>query len=444
MAVPLAEELLALQWPAQTALRILFTGGDRLHRYPSPELPFTLVNQYGPTECTVVATETSVSSGGDGERAPSIGRPIANVQVYVLDRHLQPVPIGVPGELHIGGVGVARGYHRRPELTREKFIANPWSTNPDDRLYKTGDLVRYLPTGDLEFLGRNDEQVKLRGFRIELGEIEAVLGQHPAVRETVVLAREDVAGDKRLVAYVVAHQGQQPTPASSELRHFLQAKLPDYMIPTSFVLLEAMPQTPNGKVDRYALPVPDRTWSAVSADYVPPSTPIEKALATIWADVLRVERVGIHDNFFGLGGDSILSIQVVARANQAGLGLTPKQLFQHQTIAELAAMTNTAPTVQSEQGLVVGPVPLTPIQHWFFEQSIREPHHYNQAMLLEVRQAVNSALFGTGRTPPTCASRCTPSAICADGVRLAAVRCRPRCDSPLHYGKSIGATGSRA
>jgi amino acid adenylation domain-containing protein/non-ribosomal peptide synthase protein (TIGR01720 family) len=366
-------------------------------------------NLYGPTECTVDATVASVRMSFV---KPIIGRPIANTHIYILDRHLQPVPIGVPGELHIGGAGLARGYLNRPDLTEEKFIPNPFAplgrdecsalsdrlkdsstqhstlnsqhffNEPGTHLYKTGDLARYIPDGNIEFLGRIDNQVKIRGFRIELGEIETVLAQHSNVRQVVVIARQDQPGHKRLVAYVVSNQEQ--IPAADELRRFLKEKLPDYMMPAAFVMLEALPLTPNGKVDHRALPAPDKSQRSVEEGFVAPRTSTEEVLAAIWAEVLGLEHIGINDNFFELGGDSILSIQIVARANQAGLQLTPKQLFQHQTIAELTAVAGMILPVQVEQGLVTGLVPLTPIQHWFFEQNLPEPHHFNQSVLLEV------------------------------------------------------------
>jgi non-ribosomal peptide synthase protein (TIGR01720 family) len=293
--------------------------------------------------------------------------------------------MGIPSELLIGGAGLARGYINHPELTAERFIPCPFSTVPGARVYKTGDWIRYLPEGNLEFIGRHDQQVKIRGYRIELEDIEAALLQHPAVRETVVLAQEDVRrGDKYLVAYLVTNQ--ESTPASHTLRSFLQQKLPTYMIPSAFMVLEALPRTPNGKLDCQALPMPDTTSFPGEAPFVAPRTPVESTLAGIWDDVLGLERVGVHDNFFELGGDSILCMQIVARANRAGLRLTPKYLFQHQTIAELSAVADSLPAIQAEQGLVTGPVPFTPIQHWFFEQELPDPHHWNQAMLLEVRQ----------------------------------------------------------
>ena len=236
LPTPLAEMVLPLEWPEAPALRILLTGGDKLHHYPSASVPFKLINNYGPTENTVVTTSGLVASEGR-EATPPIGRPITNTQVYLLDRQLQPVPLGVPGELYIGGASLARGYLQRPELTPEKFIPHPFSELPGERLYRTGDLARYRPDGNIEFLGRLDHQVKVRGFRIELGEIEAVLGGHPGVREVVVLAREDSPGEKRLVAYVVGQE--EPAPSGSELRGFLRERLPEYMVPGAFVGLPA-------------------------------------------------------------------------------------------------------------------------------------------------------------------------------------------------------------
>jgi non-ribosomal peptide synthase protein (TIGR01720 family) len=277
-------------------------------------------------------------------------------------------------------VGLARGYLGRPELTAERFIPHPFSQHPGARLYRTGDLARYFPDGNLEFLGRVDHQVKVRGFRIELGEIEAALGSHPGVQEACVEVREDLPGEKRLVAYYVG--AGQAVMEPEALRRYLQAQLPEYMVPSTFVRLVALPLTPNGKVDRKALPAPE--GRGVEEGYVAPHTPTEELLAGIWAEVLHQERVGRHDNFFALGGDSILSIQIVARAQHAGLQLTPKQLFQYQSIAELAAVIGVGPGLEAEQGVVSGEVPLTPIQGWFFEQYLPEVHHFNQAVLLEV------------------------------------------------------------
>jgi amino acid adenylation domain-containing protein/non-ribosomal peptide synthase protein (TIGR01720 family) len=383
-----------------------------------------LINEYGPTETVVGCCVYEVSNQTDLSGAVAIGRPIANTQIYILDRHLQPVPIGVPGELYIGGAGVARGYLNARELTEEKFIPNPFEqrkaegkghrtdgkSTPNSsllpsashllpslekskvsRLYKTGDLARYLPDGTIEFLGRIDDQVKIRGFRIELGEISAILTQHPGVRETASIVREDVAGDKRLVAYVV--RDRKSPPDITELRQFLKQRLPEYMVPSAFVLLNELPLTPNGKIDRRALPAPDQARPDWAGKFVAPSTPAEKILAKIWAEVLRVERLGIHDNFFELGGDSILSLQIVAKANQAGFQLTPKHIFDCKSIANLAAVAGTTRTIESEQGLVTGLVPLIPIQHWFFAQNQPEPHYWNQAFILEMRQVQDPGLL---------------------------------------------------
>nr|QQH17589.1 non-ribosomal peptide synthetase [Nostoc sp. KVJ20] len=354
--------------------------------------PKRLLHVYGPTENTTFSSWYLVQEVPESATNLPIGQPIANTQIYILDRYLQPVPIGVPGELCIGGDGLARGYLNRPDLTEEKFIPNSIAEAQlahSKKLYKTGDLARYLPDGNIEFIGRIDNQVKIRGFRIELAEIEVVLTQHPQVGDAIVIAREDKPGIKSLAAYLIP-EGKQPI--SSELRSFLKEKLPDYMVPASFTVLEALPITPNGKVDRRALPVPEFEFND-NTSFVFPRTHAEKILVKIWQDVLLLEKVCIHDNFFELGGDSIIGIQIIARANQAGLKLTPKQLFQHQTIAELAAVAVTTTSNEAEQGLVKGIVPLTPIQHWFFERNLPEPHHFNQSFLLEVPPNIQPELL---------------------------------------------------
>ena len=294
-----------------------------------------LYNLYGPTEAAIDVTFWSCVRESHMRTVP-IGRPIANTQIYILDSQMQPVPIGVPGELHIGGVGLACGYLNRPELTADKFIPNPFSHKSGARLYKTGDLAHYLPDGNIEFLGRIDHQVKLRGFRIELGEIEAVLSQHPAVRQTVVIVREDVSGDQRLVAYLVLHQ--ETAPIINDLRRFLKQQLPEYMVPSAFVFLETLPLTSNGKVDRRALPSPDQTSLEMEETFVAPRTPLEEVLAVIWATVLRLERVGIHNNFFEIGGHSLLATQVISRVREAFYVELPlRNIFETPTIAGLAA-----------------------------------------------------------------------------------------------------------
>ncbi|MFY0565971.1 non-ribosomal peptide synthase/polyketide synthase [Archangium lansingense] len=356
------------------------------------------VNAYGPTEASVCAT---VNTEVDAQHV-SIGRPFHNVRAYVLDSHLQPVPVGVPGELFIGGVGLARGYLGRPELTAERFIPNPFSSEPGARLYRTGDKVRWLADGNLEYLGRIDFQVKLRGFRIELGEVESVLAQHPSVREAVVALREDTPGHKRLVAYLVptsplpSGEGRgegisSPGLNPEAVRTWLRQKLPDYMVPSAFVSLESLPLNSSGKVDRKALPAPDFSRSELKSAYAAPRNDVEQRLCDIWAQVLGAPQVGIHDNFFELGGDSIISLQVVARARQAGLVLTTRQLFQHQTVAQLAQVVKSASEPLGEQGPVTGPVPLTPIQFHLLRHDPEHAHHFNQSVLVASRQPLEPA-----------------------------------------------------
>ncbi|MHC5933218.1 non-ribosomal peptide synthetase [Nostoc sp.] len=294
-----------------------------------------LVNEYGPTETVVGCCVYQVPLGNRPLGSIPIGRPIANTELYVLNQYHQPVPIGVPGELYIGGAGLARGYFNRPELTAQKFIPNPFSQEEGTRLYKTGDLVVYRLDGNLEFLGRIDHQVKVRGFRIELGEIEGLLRQHPRVRETVVMAREDVPGDQRLVAYVLSEPDATPIP--SELRSYLKQHLPEYMLPSAFVLMDALPLTTNGKVDRRALPAPDQTRPELQETFVAPSTPIQQMLAGIWAQILGLEKVGIHDDFFELGGHSLLATQVISQIRKVFQQELPLRcLFEQPTIARLA------------------------------------------------------------------------------------------------------------
>ena len=354
-----------------------------------------LYNEYGPTEGTVWSTACKIPATFAGNRVP-IGRPIPNMQNFILDRHGQPAPIGVPGELCIGGVGVTRGYLNRPELTAEKFREHTFAGLSPIRLYHTGDLARYLPDGNIEFLGRLDHQVKIRGFRIEVGEIEAALSRHPAVRQAVVTvhtpAEQNNSANKRLVAYVEPVQGQQAAPG--DLRRFLLDRLPDYMAPATFVLLDALPVTPNGKVDRKKLPAPDiEPAQTTDAEFAPPRTPLEEKLAVIWADVLGLKAVGIYDNFFELGGDSILSIQIIAKAARQKIKLKPNDIFRYPSVATLAGVAQWGgSTPETQPRAVTGPVQLTPIQHWFFEQNLSEPHHWNQAYLLELAPDVDLAL----------------------------------------------------
>jgi acyl carrier protein/pimeloyl-ACP methyl ester carboxylesterase len=287
---------------------------------------------YGPTEDTTYSTYTLRLPGATS----AIGRPIADTQAYVFDQRRQLVPAGVPGELYLGGAGLARSYLNRPELTAEKFVANPLEDAPSPRLYRTGDLVRWREEGQLEYLGRIDHQVKIRGFRIELGEIESRLRCHPALEQAVVAAREDSPGNKRLVAYLVTKE--QKPPDIEELRSHLEQTLPSFMIPSAFVTLNALPLTPNGKVDRKALPAPETLGQAPAGDYVAPRTPLQQQLAGIWSSVLRVERVGLRDNFFVLGGDSLMAAEAMLRVrNDSGFDLPLRSLFEAPTIADLAA-----------------------------------------------------------------------------------------------------------
>jgi len=323
-------------------MRLLICGSDSWYvgeyrkflRFCGPET--RLINSFGLTEATIDSSYfESTALDLSTDQVVPIGRPFANTRLYILDEHLQPVPVGVPGELYVGGPGVARGYHNRPELTKKKFIPDPFSDGPEARLYKTGDLARYLPDGNIEFLGRLDYQVKIRGFRIEPGEIEAVLSGHPAVRDAAVVALEIAPGDKRLAAYVVP--AQEPPPTAGELRLFLQERLPDYMVPSAFVLMDALPLTPNGKVDRQALPAPDWSLRQLEGEYVAPRTPVEEVLANIWAQVLGVKQVGVHDNFFELGGHSLLATQLVSRVREAfEIDLPLRNVFESPTVAMLA------------------------------------------------------------------------------------------------------------
>ncbi len=328
--------LIEAGWKGTPNLKML-CGGEAISRKLATQLlqsGGSLWNMYGPTETTIWSTCSRIAS----EHEPIvIGRPIANTDIFILDERLQPVPIGVAGELHIGGEGLARGYFKRAELTAEKFIASPFAQGSDARLYKTGDLARYRPNGDIECLGRIDHQVKLRGFRIELGDIESALRQHRGINDTVVVAREDTPGDKRLVAYFVPSQG---TPATvGELRGFLKEKLPEYMVPSAFVPLEAMPLTPNGKVNRRALPTPEQTSLAPSENFAAPRDDFESQLVTIWENVLGVRPIGIRHSFFELGGNSLVAVRLMQRIEQAfGKHLSIATLFQAPTVEQLSAI----------------------------------------------------------------------------------------------------------
>jgi amino acid adenylation domain-containing protein len=326
--------LLEAGWEGNPNLKVL-VGGEACPRELANSLTSlgaSVWNMYGPTETTIWSATGRIQ---EGDGPVSIGRPIDNTQIYIVGPAMQPTPIGVPGELLIGGDGLANGYLDRSELTAEKFIADPFSGKAGARLYRTGDLARYLPDGTIECLGRIDHQVKVRGFRIELGEIETALGQHPGVRENVIVAREDAPGQKRLVAYVSPVSGKPPS--VSELRKHLGKTLPDYMVPSLFEFLDALPRTPNGKVNRNALPAPDAGNLKRDKAFVAPRNPMEQNLADIWAQVLGLDKVSVDDNLFELGADSIHLFQITSRANQAGLKVAPRQLLEHRTISAVAA-----------------------------------------------------------------------------------------------------------
>ena len=370
------------RWP--TRLRDVVTAGEQLRITPALSACFgngscRLHNHYGPTETHVATAYTLPDDLRTWPELPLIGRPIANTRIYVLDSQGQPVPVGVAGEIHIGGAGVARGYLNRPDLTAEQFLSDPFAAEPGARMYRTGDLGRWLPDGDIDFLGRADFQVKIRGFRIELGEIESVLRQNPAVREAVVLAREDVPGDRRLVAYVTG----DPV-AAEDLRRQLAQVLPDYMVPAAFVGLDALPLTPNGKLDRKALPAPDGAAYAARA-YEPPHGELETKLAALWAELLGIERVGRHDHFFELGGHSLLAVRLQINIRERFASDLPlAEIFQFPTVTGLAARLETRP--QSEltplvpRGKSHGPaLPLSFAQEalWMVEQILPLPEVYH-------------------------------------------------------------------
>ncbi len=363
-------------------------------------------NSYGPTETTITASYFVPERQQEWMSASTvpIGRPIANVQLYVLNPALQPVPIGVAGELYIGGVGLARGYHRQPARTAETFLPDCFSRAPGRRLYRTGDKVRRLADGNVEFLGRYDDQIKIRGFRVEPAEIECRVKQHPAVKDARVFQEMNDQpglpagarrGEPQLVGYVVPRAEGGVT--AQDLRSFLAERLPGYMIPAAWIFLDAFPITTRGKVDRQALRGLARQAQKTEPASAPLQTETERAIAEIWKDVLGRQAVGRHDNFFELGGDSIVSLQVIARAKQVGLLLSPRQIFQHQTVAELAAMAGREAVValEAEQGAVMGEAALTPIQCAFFELPLVNPHHWNQSVLLEAKEPLAESALET-------------------------------------------------
>lgn len=331
----LGESLIELDWPTNTPLRAMLVGADVLHRYPSPDLPFQLVNNYGPTECTVVTTSGPIPARTASQSPPTIGRPISNAQVYVLDDNMRSVAPGIPGELFVGGAGVARGYRSRPDLTAERFIPNPLKSGTRERVYRTGDLVYMLPDGQLAFLGRSDEQIKVSGYRIEPNEIAHALARCQGVQAAYVTSREDTLGNKNLLGYVVARP--EATLQSSKLRAVLQRELPAYMIPSDFVLLEQLPLTANGKIDRGLLPAPTPANLLTDSAFVAPRNAIEERLTDIVSGLLNLSRVSVEDNFFMLGGHSLLGTQLIGRVRDAfRVELSLRTIFDASTIAQLS------------------------------------------------------------------------------------------------------------
>jgi len=388
-----AEEMVAMPWPSACALRIVFTGGDRLHAIPPAGLPFRLVNIYGPTETTVLAT-AGVVEPGYRHGLPSIGRPIANARVYILDRQRRPVIPGVIGELYIGGTGVTRGYLNRPELNAERFVPDPFSGDPDARMYASGDFARFLPDGTIAFHGRADRQVQIRGVRVELGEIEAALAQHPAVTAAAVLSEaQRQNGDVRLIAFAASTAPTPPAPTT--LAAFLATKLPAAMLPVRIFVVEALPLTPNGKVDTVALEAQAQE-ARVQTEHAAPRTPHEEILVGIWSAVLGQAHVGVHDDFFDLGGHSLKATQVISRAREAfGAEIPLRALFEHRTIARLAeTLTGHGTAIEpiSRIDLSSG-APLSPGQEslWFIDALGGESSAYNVPLVLRLQGTLDEA-----------------------------------------------------
>lgn len=333
----LAERLIMLDWPADTKLRFLLTGADTLHHHPRPGLPFALINNYGPTEATVVATSGRVvPEKRNAEQRPPIGRPIDGAAIHILDESLNPVPRGQVGELCIGGAGVGRGYVNSPELTAKKFLPDPFANRPGARLYRTGDFARWLPDEEIEYVGRMDGFIKIRGYRVEPNEIIAVLNRHTAVQASAVIERGDDTDNQHLVAYIVVNAGHA-SPTATELRDLLRSRLPEYMIPAAFVVVPDLPLTPNGKLDREALPPPDPTTTLPDENYLSPRTLLEEKLSSLVANLLGVSRVGVNDNFFLIGGHSLLGTQLIAHVrDDFGVELPLRSVFESPTPALLA------------------------------------------------------------------------------------------------------------
>jgi amino acid adenylation domain-containing protein len=332
----IVERMMNLNWPANTKLRAILTGADTLHSSPPASLPFTVVNNYGPTECTVVATSGNVPPEAESKEAPSIGKPITNVRVYILDEQLKPVTAGTPGELYIAGAGVARGYRNRPDLTADRFVADPFVREAGARMYKTGDLARMKPDGQIAFLGRMDDQVKIRGYRIEPDEISTTLNRHPAIAQSAVVARQSSGNEQRLIAYLVAANGAEI--ARSEIQEFLRTQLPEYMIPAVFVRLGVLPLTTNGKLDREKLPQPAPENTINDAGGETPRSVVEERVATLLSELLEIDHIGNRDNFFHLGGHSLLGAQVITRVREVfDVDLPLRTLFDNPTVEGISA-----------------------------------------------------------------------------------------------------------
>jgi len=349
-----------------------------------------LHNLYGPTEASIDVSHYSCPQSREDEKLP-IGRPIANTTLYILNDRLNPVPAGVAGELHIGGVQLARGYANRPALTAEKFIPDPFAGEKGARLYKTGDLCRYLSNGEIEYIGRIDHQVKVRGFRVELGEIESALARHPSVETPVVLVRALAGQENALCAYVVSNDKKT---SQADLRAFLKKQLPDYMVPAIWIFIEKIPLTANGKVDRRALPDPESLGrDRLETKYIAPRNEKERVLAGVWQDILKLKKVGIKDNFFELGGDSIVGIQLISAAARQGLSFTPKELFEYPTIEGLAAVAREGVAIQAQQETLSGEVTLTPIMRWFNDLPLKQRDHWNQSLMLKSTTPLSPAIL---------------------------------------------------
>ncbi|MCX6584317.1 MAG: amino acid adenylation domain-containing protein, partial [Candidatus Aminicenantes bacterium] len=375
------------------SLRAVILGGepiraDRLLPWvDSGAFHCEIINTYGPTECTDIASFYRIPRETFHlQQVIPIGSPIPNVKVYILDKYLGVLPVGIPGELCIGGIGLSRGYFNNIPLTLEKFAAAPHL--PGKKVYRTGDLTRWLPDGNIEFSGRIDHQVKIRGFRVELGEIESRLAKYPGIKEAVVTVQEEEKGDNYLCAYVVSDREY----GISELREHLSMELPDYMIPAYFVPLEKIPLTPNGKIDRKALPDPRGNSLVGNIEYIPPQNAVENKLVEIWEKVLGRNNIGINENFFLVGGDSIKSIQVISRMSSAGYKLEMKDLFLYPVIADLAPRVKKLKRIP-EQSTITGVIPLTPIQGMFFQQSHIDSHHYNQAVMLYSKKELDKEIL---------------------------------------------------